>query len=163
MKNGFTLIELLVVISIIAILSTIGIATYQGIQAKARDGVRKNDLIKLAAALEIYNQKYGRYILPADTNSSENCSTSFDTNDTNNFYNDIYINSLMDNNVPKDPSGTNYCYIAVNGGKSYRLFAKLENCTNTDSNSICSSEYEYPSLTYNYSLYSADLQLAPAP
>ncbi len=61
MKKGFTLIELLITISIIAILSTIGLVTFQGVQAKARDATRKNDLRAIATALEIYYQKNGAY------------------------------------------------------------------------------------------------------
>lgn len=57
MRRGFTLVELLVVTSIIAVLSTIGITTYQEIQSKARDSVRKQDLNTLAIALELYYQK----------------------------------------------------------------------------------------------------------
>lgn len=147
--KGFTLIELLVVISIIAILSTIGIATYQGVQTKARDSVRKNDLIKLSAALEIYNQQHnGSYIRTVNPNALEDCRR-----DTGTFYDDLVIKSLMDNNVPKDPSGTDYCYIAVNGGKSYRLFAKLENCSGSSGN-LCSST------NFNYSITSPDLSIA---
>ena len=67
MKRGFTLIELLVTISIIAVLSAIGFATYQGIQSKARDGVRKNDLQKVATVLEIYFQKNNKYVEGIET------------------------------------------------------------------------------------------------
>lgn len=41
LKKGFTLIELLVVIVIIGILATIGVATFQGYFAKARDTERQ--------------------------------------------------------------------------------------------------------------------------
>ncbi len=56
---GFTLNELMVVISIIAVVSTIGVTSYQGLQAKARDSIRKNDLQKISLALEGYFQKNG--------------------------------------------------------------------------------------------------------
>ena len=87
MKKGFTLIELLVAISIIAVLSTIGLVSYQGTQGKARDSVRKQDLNKLATALELYFQGKGQYIT-----GSGNClqNTASST-----FYTDIrqYLNS----------------------------------------------------------------------
>lgn len=62
MKKGFTLIELLVAISIIAVLSTIGLSTFSGVQKSARNSVRKNDLTTLATALEIYYQTTGKYL-----------------------------------------------------------------------------------------------------
>jgi prepilin-type N-terminal cleavage/methylation domain-containing protein len=52
-KKGFTLIELLVVISIISILATIGIASYQGAQKNARDARRRNDVDVIAKSLEV--------------------------------------------------------------------------------------------------------------
>ena len=53
-KRGFTLIELLVVISIIAILSTIGLTSFSTIQRKGRDARRKADLREMKNALEQY-------------------------------------------------------------------------------------------------------------
>src|SRR3972149_12315864 len=52
-QSAFTLIELLIVISIISILATLTLASYNGAQAKARDGVRKNDLAQVKRALEL--------------------------------------------------------------------------------------------------------------
>lgn len=51
-SKGFTLIELLVVISIIAILSIIGISIFGSAQANARDGVRRAELNNLAKSIE---------------------------------------------------------------------------------------------------------------
>lgn len=51
-KKGFTLIELLVVISIIAILSVIGITVFQGQQKSARDARRRADIESIAQAME---------------------------------------------------------------------------------------------------------------
>ena len=51
-KNGFTLIELMVTISIIAILSMVGITLFLTAQKSARDGRRRADIDAIAAALE---------------------------------------------------------------------------------------------------------------
>jgi prepilin-type N-terminal cleavage/methylation domain-containing protein len=51
--KGFTLIELLIVISIIGILASLTLASYNGAQQKARDGVRKQDLAQVKRALEL--------------------------------------------------------------------------------------------------------------
>ena len=53
-KPGFTLIELLVVIAIIAVLATIGFATFRGIMTGVRDSRRKEDIQAIAKAMEIH-------------------------------------------------------------------------------------------------------------
>lgn len=120
MNRGFTLIELLVAISIIAVLSTIGLTIFSGVQSKARDSVRKNDLNALATALELYFQNNGKYIAGVGS-CSDNTSNST-------FNDDIkqYLNEL-----PQDPKSDNppYCYEAVTGGLNYKLYAKLEDGT----------------------------------
>ncbi|OGE32259.1 hypothetical protein A3C59_04615 [Candidatus Daviesbacteria bacterium RIFCSPHIGHO2_02_FULL_36_13] len=50
--SGFTLIELLVVISIIAILSVLGISLFGGVQKKARDTERISEINAIKDALE---------------------------------------------------------------------------------------------------------------
>lgn len=52
--KGFTLIELLVAISIVAILSSIGLASFSGIQARSRDTKRIRDLQEIKKALSLY-------------------------------------------------------------------------------------------------------------
>ncbi len=54
--KGFTLIELMVAISIIAVLSTIGMVAYSKVQLLGRDARRKQDLRAIAQALEIFYQ-----------------------------------------------------------------------------------------------------------
>lgn len=53
-KSGFTIVELLIVIVVIAILATISIVAYTGMQQRARDSQRKSDLSALAKAYAIY-------------------------------------------------------------------------------------------------------------
>ncbi len=50
-KKGFTLIELLVVIVIIGILSTVGVATFQGYFEKARDAEKKTVVRNISVIL----------------------------------------------------------------------------------------------------------------
>jgi type IV pilus assembly protein PilE len=52
MKKSFTLLEMLVVIGIIAILVTIGFASYSTVQKKARDSKRQSDLKAFQSAIE---------------------------------------------------------------------------------------------------------------
>jgi len=53
-NRGFTIVELLVVIVVIAILAAITIVAYNGIQVRARDNVRKQDLAQISKALKLY-------------------------------------------------------------------------------------------------------------
>lgn len=130
-KKGFTLIELLVTISIIAVLSIVGLVVYQGVTTKARDSTRKNDLNKLATALEIYYQANSKYIV--NTNGTDLTSCHTDPNpQTNSFYSAIRAN-MSDGVVPTDPSTRQaYCYLSSNSGQSYTLCAKLDNTSDPD-------------------------------
>lgn len=51
-KKGFTLLEMLVVIGIIAILVSLGFASYSTVQKKARDAKRQGDLKSAQQTLE---------------------------------------------------------------------------------------------------------------
>lgn len=129
-RNAFTLIELLVAISIIAVISTIGLNSYVGISGRTRDSVRKNDLTHLALALELYIQKNNKYI-----EGVTSCQT--DPNPTHNtFYNAIKAYMRDQTDLPVDPSTKQaYCYISEDG-LTYKLYAKLED----NSDYILSSE-----------------------
>ena len=63
MKNsrGFTFVELLVVVTIIAVLSGIGIASFTSTNQRARDSKRKADLEAIRSALEICRSENGAY------------------------------------------------------------------------------------------------------
>mgnify|MGYP001563880470 FL=1 len=52
LKKSFTLLEMLVVIGIIAILVSLGFASYSTVQKKARDAKRKGDLSAMQKVLE---------------------------------------------------------------------------------------------------------------
>ncbi len=125
MKKGFTLIELLVVISIITVLSTIGLTVFQGVQKNARDSVRKNDLNQLSTALELYYQKNNRYLSGVtQCQTDPNASTFYES-----------IRDYMSNQiVPVDPSTKlAYCYISSDGS-TFTVCAELENSSDADIN-----------------------------
>lgn len=56
-SNGFTLIELLIAISIVAVISAVGLVSFSTSQEKARDARRKQDLRSIKTALELYKFK----------------------------------------------------------------------------------------------------------
>lgn len=59
--RGFTIVELLIVIVVIAILASITIVAFNGVQARARDSVRMQKLKEIATALERYYNDNGDY------------------------------------------------------------------------------------------------------
>lgn len=69
--RGFTIVELLIVIVVIAILAAISVIAYNGIQQRARDAQRKNDLATIAKSLQVYNVDNGNYI-----GTGSNCGVS---------------------------------------------------------------------------------------
>lgn len=61
MKKGFTLIELLVVISIISLLSSVLLTSFNTVRARGRDTKRLADLHQVVNALELYRIQNGSY------------------------------------------------------------------------------------------------------
>lgn len=60
-QRGFTLVELMVVITIIAILSVVGVTVFSGVQKSARDTKRRVDIDAIAKALEVNKNPDGKY------------------------------------------------------------------------------------------------------
>jgi prepilin-type N-terminal cleavage/methylation domain-containing protein len=69
-SKGFTIVELLIVIVVIAILATLVIVTFTGIQKKARDSQRQTDVTAVASHLEAFYANNGYYPTLADLQSS---------------------------------------------------------------------------------------------
>lgn len=59
--RGFTIVELLIVIVVIAILAAISVVAYNGIQARARDTTRLQDIENIRKGLELYKAEKGYY------------------------------------------------------------------------------------------------------
>lgn len=53
-KEGFTIVELLIVIVVIAILATISVVAYNGIQERANDTIVQNDLRDISKRMDMY-------------------------------------------------------------------------------------------------------------
>ena len=71
MDSGFTLIELLVVLTLIIILSTIGMAQYSRSQTYAKEAVLKEDLFRMRDAIDQYYADKNQYPSTLDALVSE--------------------------------------------------------------------------------------------
>ncbi len=60
-SNGFTLIELLIVVSIIGILATLAVPTYQVSVVKAREAALHQDLFTIRDVLDQHRADQGKY------------------------------------------------------------------------------------------------------
>lgn len=108
MAKGFTLIEILVAVSIIGILSTIGITGFQAVTRSGRDALRKTDLEQIRSALEIYKSENSQYP------DAVGCRADLP---------EEYMSTYPSD--PKQPL-QNYCYVKLTN-TTYQLCAKLEN------------------------------------
>ena len=70
-ERGFTLVELLIVIVVIAILAAITIVAYNGIQMRATNAARMQELVQWKKHFELYKVTYGAY--PAMTTGETYC------------------------------------------------------------------------------------------
>jgi general secretion pathway protein G len=93
--KGFTLIELMVAISVVAVLSTIGLMVYTNSQKLARDTRRKDDLRQIKNALVLYYNDVKQYPTATDMLTSNGGGTWIPVLTTN------YIDRL-----PRDPLNT---------------------------------------------------------
>lgn len=136
---GFTLIELLIVVSIIAILSLIGLLLYSEVNKAGRDAKRRSDLRLIQTALEQYHADK-RFYPGSDSLVADSSLTDATGISPAPPVNKTYLNS-----IPKGPNGTGeYLYKAYKkvGGSDvicvtteatlcykYCLFAQLETAT----------------------------------
>jgi len=108
-KGGFTFIELLVVTTLVLVLSTVGVVSYQTAQRKGRDSKRKSDLEQIRAALEMYRSDTGSY--PTGGYSA--------------MISALTSGGYLNSSGLGDPQGYGYYYTTPDG-YSYRLCAYLE-------------------------------------
>lgn len=133
-QKGFTLIELLVTISIIAVLSVIGMVVYTSVLKQGRDSKRQSDLRAIQSALEQYRSDQGSYSATISFSAGQNISSGTR----------IYLNE-----VPLDPTGSpQYCYHAspdtcTTACTSYELYAKLENLSGASPYTCNATPYNF--------------------
>ena len=70
LQKGFTIVELLIVIVVIGILAAFVLNTFTGVQKRARDTDRQNDIRTLSTQLEAYYSTKGYYPQYSQMNTS---------------------------------------------------------------------------------------------
>jgi prepilin-type N-terminal cleavage/methylation domain-containing protein len=121
--SGFTLIELLVVITIIALLSVIGLVTFSQASVNSRNARRKADLAQLQSALVVYRTDLGTY--PIFTSG-----TGF-TNYTS-MINDLQTKGYFNQPPQYGPLGAAndaYTYTVDTAGRTFSICVTLERTT----------------------------------
>jgi general secretion pathway protein G len=59
--NGFTMIELMIVVSIVGILATLAVPSYQGTVVRAREAALRQDLFTMRDVLDQHRADQGKY------------------------------------------------------------------------------------------------------
>ena len=67
---GFTIVELLIVIVVIGVLASLSVATYSGVQKKARNTARVQELVQWQRLFELYKAEHGTYPSAIDTGNA---------------------------------------------------------------------------------------------
>jgi type II secretion system protein G len=102
-SKGFTLIELLVVISIIALLSSIVLASLNTAREKAKTSAFEQNMKQLQLALEVYKSDTGMYPLEDLTDSSTSAYSLSFLNDYPQF-DPVFVPDYI-SQIPETPNG----------------------------------------------------------
>lgn len=131
-KSGFTLIELLVVMTIIVLISVVGILNFREASKSARDGKRKTDLETVRQALVLYKSQVGSYI----TSNSYSGAGSVTATLTN------AATKYLSNPIPVDPTNASpyvYTYTGNASAGTFCLCAQVENSSNANYGAGCTA------------------------
>lgn len=124
--EGFTIIELLIVIVVIAILAAISIIAYTGIQGRARDAQRLQDMRTITKALEVYKIANGNYPAAVSTPDTQGWEVSTNGTTATDFIAALKTGSTGISSVPIDPvntaSGTGAGWLHPGISKGHRMY-----------------------------------------
>lgn len=146
-QAGFTVIELLIVISVIGILATITIMSFNNAQARTRDAARKNDLAIIQDALKLYYLKNNNWVETGSGCGSSGNGAGYFSHINGTTYLKSVSNCLQEAGFIKndivDPTGgttstraTGYAYMKYHCGSGATqrvyVYAKLETAPQDD-------------------------------
>lgn len=124
-KKGFTLVELIVVITILAILWTIAILSFEGYSKNARDSARITDISNMEKSLELWILKSWTY--PEPTNGIDIEYMSWTVWSQGTFWDTVFNTIEKLDKKPVDPKfGVEYTYSLTKSKKEYQIGATLE-------------------------------------
>ena len=101
-QRGFTIVELLIVIVVIGILAAITIVAYNGVQGRARDTQRVQNMQSIVKALELYKIANGIYPSAVGTANASGWEVSHNGTTATNFLSAL-VTSKTVSAVPLDP------------------------------------------------------------
>lgn len=117
--SGFTIVELLIVIVVIGVLAAITIVAYNGMQNRARDAQRLQDIKSIAKALEIYKAQTGSYPVAVGSTGQGGWEMSVPTAGNSDFLAVLRTSGIL-SKVPIDPTNTGDMNTA--GSKLYAYY-----------------------------------------
>lgn len=123
MKRGFTIVELLIVIVVIAILASISVVAYNGIQARAKDSARSQDIKTIVQALEMHYADRGFFpnqttYTPGSTAINGGWSTTAD----NSWANLAAVLAPYISKLPTPPGTPSTTSATLSAGNSYDYY-----------------------------------------
>lgn len=127
-NQGFTIVELLIVIVVIGILAALVITAYGGIQGKARNSKRSNDINALQTQIEAFYSQNNYYPSLTDLNSATWRATNMKS---------LEKVALVDPSTNCDPAVSSTCVAATPAAKIYAYAVSDSggaSCEATDTN-----------------------------
>lgn len=123
-QRAFTIVELAIVMVVIAILVVVVAVSYRGIQDRARDAARRNDIAILTKALQQYRIERGNYATDncGDVTSGKEGSgylvSNGNVSNRLSTYQCLIDGKFLDKQL-QDPSGLDYCTTANGACNAY--------------------------------------------
>jgi prepilin-type N-terminal cleavage/methylation domain-containing protein len=151
-ESGFTIVELLIVVAVITILATISVLAYNGVQERARDARRIQDIATLVKATQLYYLDNRNF---ASVNCANNGSgwlhSDYDGAGPALSANDCLLQSGHLKTALMDPSGLTGCgglgcYAYMKGscasGNYYYAHLETKAQTANDLDTTCNTSYD---------------------
>lgn len=124
-RRGFTIVELLIVIVVIAVLASVSVSAFSGVQQRTRDARRVSDMQAIVKALEMYKTQTGSYPAASTTNTITGWEVS--SKNPNQFLSALKTANVVQN-VPVDPINTEQTITRGFLYKYYRYDAGTNGC-----------------------------------
>jgi prepilin-type N-terminal cleavage/methylation domain-containing protein len=124
-QHGFTIVELLITIVIVAILASLTVTAYSGMQQRGRDSQRVNDMNVIVKALEMYKIQAGTYPATGSTNTISGWEVSSINPDQ--FLSSIKTTGIT-STIPVDPTNNSTSSLSGFLYRYYRYTAGTNGC-----------------------------------